>query len=83
MKKLFGVALVAAALGIAGCEDRGTDRGDLKREVKELPPGEQTNRERVEKAGEEVEEAGRETKRQAREGSRELRRDLDKDGERK
>jgi hypothetical protein len=72
MRAFLGVAVLTAALGLAGCEDRGEE---TRREVKELAPGEQTNRERAEKAGEETREAGNEIRRQAREGSREVRRD--------
>jgi hypothetical protein len=86
MKAFLGVAVLAATMGLSGCEDRS----ETRRELKELPPGEQTNRERAEKAGEEVREAGSEVRRQAREGSREVRRDAreaqqdaQKDAERK
>ena len=41
MTKLFGAAIVIAALGIAGCEDRKDpdSRGEAKKELKELQPG--------------------------------------------
>jgi hypothetical protein len=72
MKAWLGVAVLGVSIALTGCEDRGDG---AKRELKELAPGEQTNRERAEKAGEEVREAGDEVRRQAREGSREVRRD--------
>lgn len=71
MRAFLGLAVLTAALGLAACEDRS----EAKRELRELPPGEQTNRERAEKAGEELREGGQEVRRQAREGSREIRRD--------
>lgn len=75
MTKLFGAALMVAALGIGGCEDRKDldSRDEAKKELKELQPGNQTMEERAEKARDEVKDAGDDVKRQGRNAGRELR----------
>jgi len=84
MTKLFGAALTIAVLGIAGCEDRKDldDRGEAKKELRELQPGNQTVEERAEKARDDLKDSGKEMKRQGRSAGRELRegaRDVQRD----
>ncbi len=88
MTKLFGAALMVAVLGGAGCQDRKDldDRGEVRKELKELQPGNQTVEERAEKArddlkdtGEDVRRQGRNAGRELREGARDVKRDAGRD----
>ena len=74
-RTMIGVALLTGVLGLAACEERG--RGvEAKKEAKEVLPGEQTNRERAAKTGENVKEGAEETGDKIREGAKDAREDL-------
>lgn len=74
-RTMIGVALLTGVLGLAACEERG--RGaTTKKEAKEVLPGEQTNRERAAKAGEEVKEGAEKTGETVREGAKDAREGL-------
>jgi hypothetical protein len=79
MMKAWTLGVVAAAaLGVAGCEERGTvDRGEARQEVREAErsTGSAAERaeDRAERAGDTMKEGANDARREVRETGRELR----------
>lgn len=77
--------VAAAALGVAGCEERGTvDRGEARQEVREAErsTGSAAERaeDRAEQAGEKLKEGANDARRETRDAGRELRGENDVGG---